>query len=66
MHCMLRWTVFTCAAVAMIVASSGAPFARAQAKKSRNFAEADRIRDELLHEGIILEDTKDGVRWKRK
>jgi len=40
--------------------------ARAQAKKSRNFAEADRIRDELLHEGIILEDTKDGVRWKRK
>jgi cysteinyl-tRNA synthetase len=40
--------------------------ARAQAKKSRNFAEADRIRDELLQEGIILEDTKDGVRWKRK
>ncbi|HVP48686.1 MAG TPA: DALR domain-containing protein, partial [Bryobacteraceae bacterium] len=40
--------------------------ARTQAKKSRNFAEADRIRGELLQEGIILEDTKDGVRWKRK
>ncbi len=40
--------------------------ARTQAKKARNFGEADRIRDELLAEGIILEDTKDGVRWKRK
>src|SRR5207245_11654357 len=40
--------------------------ARTQAKKSRNFAEADRLRDQLLAEGIILEDTKDGVRWKRK
>ena len=40
--------------------------ARAAAKKARNFAEADRIRDELLAQGIILEDTKDGVRWKRK
>jgi len=40
--------------------------ARTQAKKSRNFADADRLRDELLAEGIILEDTKDGVRWKRK
>ena len=40
--------------------------ARTQAKKSRNFAEADRLRDELLAEGVILEDTKDGVRWKRK
>ena len=40
--------------------------ARTQAKKARNFAEADRLRDELLQEGIILEDTKDGVRWKRK
>src|SRR6185295_4913945 len=40
--------------------------ARQQAKKARNFAEADRLRDELLNEGIILEDTKDGVRWKRK
>jgi cysteinyl-tRNA synthetase len=40
--------------------------ARTQAKKVRNFAEADRIRDQLLEQGIILEDTKDGVRWKRK
>ncbi|HLN02487.1 MAG TPA: cysteine--tRNA ligase [Bryobacteraceae bacterium] len=40
--------------------------ARTQAKKARNFSEADRIRDELTAEGIILEDTKDGIRWKRK
>ena len=40
--------------------------ARTQAKKARNFGEADRIRDELAAEGIILEDTKDGIRWKRK
>src|SRR3954452_1739593 len=36
------------------------------AKKSRNFARSDEIRAELLEKGIILEDTKDGVRWKRK
>jgi len=40
--------------------------ARAEAKKARKFGEADRIRDELTAQGIILEDTKDGVRWKRK
>ena len=40
--------------------------ARRQAKKSRNFAEADRIRVALLEHGVIIEDTKDGVRWKRK
>jgi len=39
---------------------------RTAAKKARDFARADRIRDELLAEGIILEDTKSGVRWKRK
>jgi cysteinyl-tRNA synthetase len=39
---------------------------RAAAKKSRNFARADQIRDELQEQGIILEDTKSGVRWKRK
>jgi cysteinyl-tRNA synthetase len=39
---------------------------RAQAKKAKDFAGADRIRRELLEQGIILEDTKDGVRWKRK
>ena len=40
--------------------------ARATAKKSRNFAEADRIRKDLDAAGVILEDTKEGVRWKRK
>jgi cysteinyl-tRNA synthetase len=39
---------------------------RTAAKKARNFALADQIRDELLAQGIILEDTKSGVRWKRK
>jgi cysteinyl-tRNA synthetase len=39
---------------------------RAQAKKSRNFARSDQIRQELLDAGIILEDTKEGTRWKRK
>ncbi|WP_396274239.1 cysteine--tRNA ligase [Granulicella aggregans] len=39
---------------------------RTQAKKSRNFARADAIRNDLLAKGILLEDGKDGVRWKRK
>jgi cysteinyl-tRNA synthetase len=39
---------------------------RAQAKKTRNFARADEIRTQLMDAGIILEDTKEGVRWKRK
>src|SRR5208337_1156755 len=39
---------------------------RTRAKKQRNFARADQIRDELAEKGIILEDSKDGVRWKRK
>jgi cysteinyl-tRNA synthetase len=39
---------------------------RTQAKKTRNFARADSIRNELLAKGILLEDGKDGVRWKRK
>ncbi|HYW48431.1 MAG TPA: cysteine--tRNA ligase [Bryobacteraceae bacterium] len=39
---------------------------RAAAKKARNFARADQIRDQFLEHGIILEDTKSGVRWKRK
>ncbi len=39
---------------------------RTRAKKSRDFQRADRIRQELLEREIVLEDTKDGVRWKRK
>ncbi len=39
---------------------------RTQAKKTRNFPRADAIRKELLEKGILLEDGKDGVRWKRK
>ena len=39
---------------------------RTQAKKTRNFARADAVRKELLEMGIVIEDTKDGVRWKRK
>lgn len=36
------------------------------ARRDRNFARSDEIRDLLAGKGIILEDTKDGVRWKRK
>ncbi len=39
--------------------------AREQARRDRDFSLADRIRKELLEEGIVLEDTKDGVRWKK-
>ena len=39
---------------------------RNQAKKARNFTRSDEIRKQLLEEGIILEDTKEGTRWKRK
>ena len=38
---------------------------RAEAKKAKNFAEADRIRDELKAQGIEIIDTKDGATWKR-
>jgi cysteinyl-tRNA synthetase len=36
------------------------------AKKQRNFARADQIRNELAARGVVIEDSKDGVRWKRK
>ena len=39
---------------------------RTKAKQQRNFARADAIRNELVEKGILLEDSKDGVRWKRK
>jgi cysteinyl-tRNA synthetase len=39
---------------------------RTTAKKQRNFARADQIRNELTEKGIVIEDSKDGVRWKRK
>jgi cysteinyl-tRNA synthetase len=39
---------------------------RTQAKKTRNFARADAIRVELAAKGVVIEDAKDGVRWKRK
>jgi cysteinyl-tRNA synthetase len=40
--------------------------ARAEAKKNRDFATADRIRDELKSEGIILEDGPSGTTWRRE
>ncbi len=39
--------------------------ARQAARKNKDFAEADRIRDELLSRGIILKDTREGVKWER-
>lgn len=39
---------------------------RAEAKKNKDFALADKIREELLEMGIVIEDTRQGVKWKRK
>jgi len=39
--------------------------ARRKARQEKDFKLADRLRRELIEEGIILEDTKDGLRWKR-
>ena len=38
---------------------------RQDARKARNFARADEIRNQLLEQGILLEDTREGVKWKR-
>lgn len=38
---------------------------RAEAKKNKNYAEADRIRDELKEKGIVIEDTAQGTKWKK-
>jgi cysteinyl-tRNA synthetase len=50
----------TDAAIEVLVAE------RTAAKKARNFARADAIRNELAEKGVVIEDSKDGVRWKRK
>ena len=39
---------------------------RQAARKAKNYARADEIRKELADRGILLEDTKEGVKWKRK
>ena len=38
---------------------------RAQAKKDKDFAKADAIRDELLAKGIAIKDTREGVKWEK-
>ena len=50
---------------ALSAATASKVEARQKARRDRDFALADRLRDELLREGIVLEDTKDGVRWKK-
>ena len=39
---------------------------RAQARRNRDFRRSDAVRDELTAKGIVIEDSKDGVRWRRK
>ena len=39
--------------------------ARTEAKKARQFGEADRLRNELAQAGIVLEDSATGTRWRR-
>ena len=38
---------------------------RQAARKAKDFKRADEIRNELLEKGIVLEDTREGVRWKK-
>jgi cysteinyl-tRNA synthetase len=40
--------------------------ARNDARKAKNFAESDRIRDELASKGIILKDTPEGTVWEKR
>ena len=39
---------------------------RDQARRTKNFARSDSIRNQLAGLGIVIEDSKDGARWKRK
>ena len=39
---------------------------RQEARQNKNYAQADALRDKLAATGIILEDTPQGVRWKRQ
>jgi len=39
---------------------------RNEARKNRDFAASDRIRDQLLDRGVMIEDTREGTRWRRK
>jgi cysteinyl-tRNA synthetase len=39
---------------------------RNEARKNRDFAMSDRIRDQLLDRGVLIEDTREGTRWRRK
>ena len=48
------------------VAIADAIAARNAARKARNFAESDRIRDELLANGIVLKDGPQGTTWEVK
>ena len=41
------------------------PAMRKDARKAKNWAESDRIRDELKAQGILVEDTPQGMKWKR-
>ena len=54
------------AAGTSFTASSEEFAARTEARKNKNWAEADRIRDELKAMGIVLEDTAQGVKWHRE
>jgi len=64
-------SVKTAASGGIVITGEGDPeidalvLKRAEAKKAKNFAEADRIRDELKAQGITVTDTKEGASWKR-
>ena len=39
---------------------------RNEARKNRDFATSDKLKQELLGRGVIIEDTREGTRWRRK